>query len=88
MLSLSTVGKSVYGRSAMRSARFASSFRVESDSIGEVQVDSSRYWGAQTQRSLENFPIGGPREKMPLPVIKGERALCGGWVRPWIHADR
>lgn len=56
---------------ALKNARFASSsVRVESDSIGEIEVDSSKYWGAQTQRSLENFPIGGPRERMPLPVIK------------------
>ena len=32
--------------------------RVEHDSLGEVAVPADRYWGAQTQRSLENFPIG------------------------------
>ncbi|MGZ6971586.1 MAG: lyase family protein, partial [Thermoanaerobaculia bacterium] len=37
------------------------STRVETDSMGEVQVPSDRYWGAQTQRSLENFKIGGHR---------------------------
>lgn len=31
---------------------------------------SCRYWGAQTQRSLQNFKIGGPRERMPEPVVK------------------
>ena len=35
--------------------------RTESDSMGEIQVDSSRYWGAQTQRSIQNFPIGRDR---------------------------
>ena len=35
--------------------------RVETDSMGEVQVPEDRYWGAQTQRSLENFKIGGHR---------------------------
>jgi fumarate hydratase, class II len=35
--------------------------RVETDSMGEVKVPSDRYWGAQTQRSLENFKIGGQR---------------------------
>jgi fumarate hydratase class II len=35
--------------------------RIESDSMGEIEVDSSRYWGAQTQRSIENFPIGRDR---------------------------
>lgn len=29
-----------------------------------------RYWGAQTQRSLQNFKIGGPRERMPEPVVR------------------
>ncbi len=41
--------------------------RVESDSMGAVEVPADRYWGAQTQRSLENFKIGG--ERMPLPLI-------------------
>jgi fumarate hydratase class II len=42
--------------------------RVERDSLGEVAVPFDRYWGAQTQRSLENFPIG--TEIMPKPVIR------------------
>ncbi|MGH1455528.1 MAG: class II fumarate hydratase [Alphaproteobacteria bacterium] len=42
--------------------------RVETDSIGAVNVPANRYWGAQTQRSLENFKIGG--EKMPAPLIR------------------
>ena len=42
--------------------------RTESDSIGNVDVPSDRYWGAQTQRSLQNFKIGG--EKMPAPMIR------------------
>ena len=37
--------------------------RTERDSIGEIKVDSNKFWGAQTQRSLENFDIGF--EKMP-----------------------
>lgn len=41
--------------------------RVEKDSLGEVSVPSDKYYGAQTQRSLENFPIG--KEKIPLEVI-------------------
>ncbi|TYP69696.1 class II fumarate hydratase [Paenibacillus methanolicus] len=44
------------------------SFRLEKDSMGEIQVPEDRLWGAQTQRSLENFKIGV--EKMPLPVIQ------------------
>jgi len=42
--------------------------RTESDSIGKVEVPFDRYWGAQTQRSLQNFPIGD--EKMPPSLIK------------------
>ena len=42
-------------------------YRTERDTMGEVQVPASRMWGAQTQRSLQNFAIGG--EKMPLQVI-------------------
>lgn len=42
-------------------------FRAESDSLGSIDVASDRYWGAQTQRSLVNFPIG--TEKMPLPIV-------------------
>ena len=37
------------------------SHRTESDSMGPIEVPSDRYWGAQTQRSLENFKIGGER---------------------------
>ena len=43
--------------------------RTESDTFGPIEVDASRYWGAQTQRSLENFKIG--TERMPRPLIRG-----------------
>ncbi|KHD84570.1 class II fumarate hydratase [Bacillus ginsengihumi] len=43
-------------------------YRIEKDTLGEMKVPVDKYWGAQTQRSKENFPIGG--EKMPLEVIK------------------
>lgn len=42
--------------------------RIEKDSMGEIAVPANRLWGAQTQRSLENFRIGG--EIMPRPVIR------------------
>ena len=42
--------------------------RIEKDTLGEVEVAADRYWGAQTQRSLENFKIGGQR--MPQEVIR------------------
>lgn len=41
--------------------------RTETDSLGPVDVADDAYWGAQTQRSLENFAIGG--ERMPLAVV-------------------
>ena len=41
--------------------------RIETDTFGEIAVPADRLWGAQTQRSLENFRIGG--ERMPLPLI-------------------
>ncbi|MGE4516290.1 MAG: class II fumarate hydratase, partial [Arcobacteraceae bacterium] len=44
-------------------------YRIEKDTMGEVKVSSSAYWGAQTQRSLENFKIG--IEKMPNELILG-----------------
>ena len=44
-------------------------FRQEQDSMGTVQVPADRYWGAQTQRSHENFPIGVGREPMPEEII-------------------
>ena len=42
--------------------------RTESDSIGTIEVDSTRYWGAQTERSRRNFRIG--TERMPVEVIR------------------
>lgn len=42
-------------------------YRIEQDSLGQVQVNEQYYWGAQTQRSLENFNIGA--EKMPPALI-------------------
>ena len=41
--------------------------RIETDTFGEIAVPADRLWGAQTQRSLENFRIGG--ERMPLALI-------------------
>jgi fumarate hydratase class II len=44
--------------------------RKEKDTIGEIDVPNEKYWGAQTQRSLENFKIGGPTERMPISLIR------------------
>ena len=43
-------------------------YRIEHDSMGEVKVPGDRYWGAQTQRSHENFPIGVGFETMPREI--------------------
>ena len=44
------------------------SFRIEKDTIGEIQVESTKYWGAQTERSRNNFKIGPPAS-MPLEIV-------------------
>ncbi|RZC92545.1 hypothetical protein C5167_029323 [Papaver somniferum] len=49
---------------------FSTSFREERDTFGPIQVPSDKLWGAQTQRSLQNFDIGGEREQMPEPIIR------------------
>jgi fumarate hydratase class II len=63
-------------------------FRQEKDSLGYVDVPAARYWGAQTQRSVQNFKIGGQR--MPIEVIQAFAILkkaaayanveCGGFA--------
>jgi fumarate hydratase class II len=45
-------------------------FRTEKDTMGQVQVPADAYWGAQTQRSIENFPIAQDINKMPKEIIK------------------
>ena len=54
-------------------------YRIERDSMGEMQVPADRYWGAQTQRSKQNFVIGGeimPREiTHAFGILKRRRRL-------------
>ena len=47
--------------------------RIETDSMGNIEVDANRYWGAQTQRSLEHFRISG--ERMPIELIHALAAI-------------
>ncbi|MFM7290014.1 MAG: lyase family protein, partial [Planctomycetia bacterium] len=60
------------------------SFRIESDSMGEVKVPADRYWGAQTERSRDNFKIGtdrfqwGRAVKKALGVLKKCAAQANG----------
>ena len=46
------------------------SYRIEKDTLGEIHVANDKYWGAQTQRSIKNFPIG-PAASMPIEIIHG-----------------
>ncbi len=46
--------------------------------MGQMQVEESRYWGAQTQRSIQNFPIGQERFKMPRSIIRAMGILKKG----------
>ena len=45
-------------------------YRIEHDSMGEIRVPADKYWGAQTERSHENFPIGVGLETMPKEIIR------------------
>ena len=45
-------------------------YRIEKDTMGEVKVPSHVFWGAQTQRSIENFKIAQDINRMPKPVIQ------------------
>ncbi|WP_034342828.1 class II fumarate hydratase [Deinococcus misasensis] len=53
-------------------------YRTESDTMGQIQVENSRYWGAQTQRSIQNFPIGVDRFKFPRAIIRALGILKKG----------
>lgn len=56
-------------------------YRTEHDSMGEVRVPADRYWGAQTERSRNNFPIGSGREPMPEEIIRAFAALKAAAAR-------
>src|SRR6201991_1738758 len=47
-------------------ARNTTRTRTESDTFGPIEVPADRFWGAQTQRSIQNFRIGGERQPIPL----------------------
>lgn len=48
---------------------FQEEYRVEADTFGELKVPGDKYYGAQTVRSVMNFPIGGETERMPVSEI-------------------
>jgi fumarate hydratase class II len=75
--SVSRTAKRGVGRSSVAKRRgvqaYASApgaFRVEKDTFGDINVPAERYWGAQTQRSFQNFEIGDESERMPKALIK------------------
>jgi len=45
-------------------------YRIEYDTMGEVKVPANKYWGAQTQRSKDNFKIGNEKNQMPVEIIR------------------
>lgn len=49
--------------------------RVESDSMGSLEIPPGSLWGAQTQRSIQNFPIGGLESRMPFEVVYAQALL-------------
>lgn len=51
--------------------------RTENDAFGDIDVPSDKYWGAQTQRSLQNFRINQPQDRMPERVIRAHAMLKG-----------
>lgn len=63
-------------------------YKIEHDSMGEVRVPADRYWGAQTERSRQNFPIGVGTELMPAEIVhafgilKKAAALANAGLRP------
>ncbi|EKD14608.1 uncharacterized protein L3040_000131 [Drepanopeziza brunnea f. sp. 'multigermtubi'] len=62
---------------ATASAYRMAATRAETDAFGEVQVAADKYWGAQTERSLENFKINQPQDRMPPPIVKAFGILKG-----------
>ncbi|KAI4163502.1 MAG: hypothetical protein LQ342_002774 [Letrouitia transgressa] len=89
MVSASTVSRGIaskqllYPQSPPQRQRFAfntirtMATRTETDAFGPVQVPADKYWGAQTERSLSNFKINQPQDRMPPPIIRAFGILKG-----------
>jgi hypothetical protein len=71
------VSKPRFERQLHSTAFKMAEMRIETDAFGEIQVPEDKYWGAQTERSLENFRINKPQDRMPLPIIKAFGILKG-----------
>ena len=61
------IGRDPFDEESMMSETVVNASRIESDSMGQIQVPADRYWGAQTQRSLKYFNIGN--DLIPEEVI-------------------
>ncbi len=61
-------------------------YRIERDSLGEVKVEENKLWGAQTQRSFENFKIG--TEKMPMEIIRAITVIKSAAARTNVELGR
>lgn len=46
-------------------------YRIEKDTMGDVKVQADKYWGAQTERSRNNFKIGDSKQMMPIEIVRG-----------------
>ncbi|KAK2744123.1 fumarase fum1 [Myotisia sp. PD_48] len=71
------VGSRLRGFASTSATMASGNTRTESDAFGEIQVPADKYWGAQTQRSLGNFDIGQPQDRMPPPVVRAFGILKG-----------
>ncbi len=58
-------------------------FKIEKDNLGEINIPNEKFWGAKTQRSLQNFPIGTKEDKMPISIIRSIAIIkkCEGKVK-------
>ena len=74
-LGLRSITSSLKNGARMDTSNFSEGVRIERDTFGELRVPGDRLWGAQTQRSLQNFKIGGEQERMPMPVIRAFATL-------------
>ncbi|TQS36195.1 hypothetical protein Golomagni_03359 [Golovinomyces magnicellulatus] len=68
---------SIYSTSFHTTSYRSAEYRIETDAFGEVTVRADRYWGAQTERSLGNFKINQPQDRMPAPIVKAFGILKG-----------
>jgi len=66
----SILSKQLGSRGIASTTRMMAGVRVESDTMGNIEVPSDKYYGAQTARSIMNFPIGDEAERMPTAVVK------------------